>query len=170
MFQGFVQLENSIEIAILVRNSSLVPVNADALPTYRVYGPAGLMPAGTGTAAFRDSKAVSAATAAAPIVVNSTGHGLTTGTRVTVAGGVGLSGLNGTTTVTVVDADHFSLDGTTGTGTYTGGATWNVTGYYTVTVTAAAADGYAAGQSYAVLAVGTVSSAGWAVVESFAVC
>lgn len=66
---------------------------------------------------------VNTATAASPIVVGTaTPHGLVTGDWVQINGGVGLAGLNGRAQVTFVDASHVSLNGTTGTGAYTGGS------------------------------------------------
>jgi len=67
-------------------------------------------------------KVISAATAASPIVITtSAAHGWTTGDAVHVAGGGGLTGLNGTFTVTVLTTTTASLGGSTGTGAYTSG-------------------------------------------------
>lgn len=169
MFQGFVQLESTIPLVLSVSNSSGTPVNSDALPTYRVYGPGGLMANGTGNVAYLDSKAVGGATATAPIVVACSAHGLTTGTLVTVSADGGLTGLAGTYKITRTDGDHFSLDSSSGSGTYTTGATWNVTGLYGVTLTASAADGYEIGEVYSVFFSGAVSAAAWADAHTFCV-
>ncbi len=69
---------------------------------------------------------VTAATNAAPIVITSNAHGLKTGQIVTVAGATGNTAANGTFTVTVLTANTFSLNGSTGNGAYAGGATWTV--------------------------------------------
>lgn len=60
-----------------------------------------------------------------PIVVQTAGnHGLTTGDHVTVASVGGNTAANGAMRqITVVDANHFSIDGTTGNGAYTSGGT-----------------------------------------------
>jgi hypothetical protein len=55
MFAGFVALGSILVEAFLVRNSQESPVNADALPTFRIYGPGGLMQHGTGMATLLDS-------------------------------------------------------------------------------------------------------------------
>lgn len=66
------------------------------------------------------------ATNATPIVIQtSSPHGLSSGNFVTVAGVVGNTNANGTTTVTFVDTTHLSLDNTSGNGTYLGGGTLN---------------------------------------------
>jgi len=52
-----------------------------------------------------------------------TPHNLLTGQGVIVAGVRGNTAANVETTVTVVDPTHFTLDGTAGNGTYTGGGT-----------------------------------------------
>ncbi len=98
MFQGFVQLESSITLYILVKNSSNTPVAADAAPTVRIFGAAGELGALAGTS-----------------------------------------------------------------------STAGVTGLYKFTVTAAAASGFAAGQTFTLLASGTISATGWASNISFGV-
>jgi VCBS repeat-containing protein len=52
------------------------------------------------------------------IVITSTGHGLATGDVVSITGVAGVVGANGSFTVTRIDNDTFSLDGTTFGGTY----------------------------------------------------
>src|SRR5262249_2461064 len=61
-----------------------------------------------------------------PITVTSPSHALKTGFRVTVAGVLGNTAANGTWTITSVDANHFSLNGTTGIAPYTSGGTWTL--------------------------------------------
>lgn len=55
-----------------------------------------------------------------------TGHALATGSRVTIAGVVGTTEANGTWTITVIDADHFDLQGSAYANAYVSGgiATW----------------------------------------------
>jgi hypothetical protein len=55
MFAGYVVLGATLNGACLVKNSQETPVNADSLPTFKVYGPSGLMQNGTGIAAKLDS-------------------------------------------------------------------------------------------------------------------
>lgn len=68
--------------------------------------------------------AVTAATNASPIVLTSTGHSLSTGDVISVSGVVGNTAANGVFTVTKVDANTFSLNGSTGNGAYVSGGTW----------------------------------------------
>ncbi len=67
-------------------------------------------------------------------------HGLTTGSSVVIAGVAGNTAANGNWPVTVTDLSHFTLNGSSGNGTYTTGGT--VTGggmaYYDSETTAAA--------------------------------
>jgi len=66
---------------------------------------------------------VADATNAAPIVVETATHGYTTGDGVRIASVGGNTNANGDWSVTVVDATHFSLDGSTGNAAYTAGGT-----------------------------------------------
>lgn len=62
------------------------------------------------------------ATNASPIVITSlSAHGLLTGNIATIQGVLGNAGANGTWSITVLSGTTFSLDGSTGTGAYTGG-------------------------------------------------
>ena len=54
MFAGYVSLGDTPVGAFLVKNSLESPVNADSLPTFKVYGPGGLMQHGTGIATKLD--------------------------------------------------------------------------------------------------------------------
>lgn len=62
---------------------------------------------------------ISAATNASPIVCTVTGHGYTSAQTVFIVGGLGNTAINGSFTIVVIDANTFSLTGTTGNGTYT---------------------------------------------------
>src|SRR5947209_5343555 len=64
---------------------------------------------------------MSGATNASPIVITNTAHGYFTGQQVTISGVLGNTAANGTWTITVTDANHFSLNGSIGTGAYTSG-------------------------------------------------
>ena len=66
---------------------------------------------------------ITAATNASPIVLTAVAHGMSTGDTGLVAGVLGNTAANGTWTVTRVDADHLSLNGSTGNGSYTSGGT-----------------------------------------------
>jgi hypothetical protein len=169
MFQGFAELGDTIPVVVLVRNSSQTPVNLDALPTFRVYGPDGHVSGQTGSAGYFDSGNVTDATNASPIVVTSAGHGLATGDRVTVAGVLGNTAANGTFAVTRVSDDTFSLDGSSGDGAYDSGGVWNLTGLYYAEIVASGANGYEAGAGYSVLFEGLISSVSWADTRSFGV-
>ena len=68
-------------------------------------------------------RSVTGATNATPIVIALTGHGFVKGQKVVIAGVGGNTAANGTWTVTVVDQDHFSLNGSVGNGSYTSGGT-----------------------------------------------
>ncbi|MEW6210918.1 MAG: ubiquitin-activating E1 FCCH domain-containing protein [Acidobacteriota bacterium] len=69
---------------------------------------------------------ITSATNASPIVITtSTNHKLVTGDSVTISGVGGNTAANGTFTVTVTNSTTFSLDGSTGNGTYTSGGTFN---------------------------------------------
>ena len=169
MFLGFVTLEDTLTLRALLRNSSRVPFNTDSLPTYRVYGSSGLMTGGTGSLSLGDSGSITGASNASPVEITSANHGLSSGTRVTISGVLGNTGANGTFVVTVTGANTFTLGGSMGTGAYTSGGTWNVTGLYKVDLNVASASGYEAGEVYQVLVSGAISSTAVGELYSFAV-
>ena len=146
MFGGYVKLDETYVGTLLVVSSTDSPVNADALPTYRTYGPDGFVK--EGTTSLKDTGSISNATNASPIVITSTSHGLTTGALVTVAGVTGNTSANGVFNVTRIDSNSFSLDGSSGNGAYAGGGTWNATGLYSFSISAVGIDGYEAGEAY----------------------
>lgn len=156
MTQPLVALDGTLNGVLQVVNSSDTPLNADALPTFKVYGPSGVIE--DGTCSLLHSGSVTGATNASPIVVTSSSHGLTTGQVVTIAGVLGNTAANGTFVVTKVSADTFSLDGSTGNGAYTSGGTWNVTGAYRYSITVLGVDGYEVSESYSVLFAYALSS------------
>jgi hypothetical protein len=149
MFAGYVLLEGTLTARILVENSSGTPINADALPTFRVYGPSGYVV--NGTCSLAETGTITNATNATPIVVTCTAHGLTTGARVTITGVTGNTSSNGTFTVTRVDANTFSLDDSVGNGAYSAGGTWNTTGLYTYSIACLGATGFEVSECYQVL-------------------
>lgn len=161
-FAGLVTLGNTIDVAILSKNSSNVPTDADALPTYRIYSPAGFL--ASGTVAYKDTAAITGATNASPTVVTSVGHNLTTGTKVTIAGILGNTGANGTYTVTRVDSNTFSIAvDTSAGGTYTSGGTWHTTGLYDFNYTPIVGNNFASGVVYSVYVYANYSSVATAV-------
>lgn len=156
MFIGFVPIGNTLTFPVLTVNSSQVPVNSAVTPTFRVYGNAGLMTAGTGSLANAESGVVTGATNASPIVITSVAHGLTTGMSVTVASVGGNTAANGVFTITKVSADTFSLDGSTGNAPYTAGGTWRTAGYYSCSITPTTGNGYEQGGWYDILVMANV--------------
>lgn len=73
-------------------------------------------------ASYNNGYTVSAATNTSPIAItNSAQHGYTTGQIVTITGAVGNTAANGTWVITVTGLTTFTLNGSTGNGTYTGG-------------------------------------------------
>jgi type II secretory pathway pseudopilin PulG len=75
------------------------------------------------------SVGITNASNASPIVITSTGHNLATGAPVFISGVAGNTNANGYFTITYVDPNNFSLNGSTGNGTYTSGGTWAVVNY-----------------------------------------
>ena len=147
-FIGFVSLDSTLKFPVQTANTSEVPTAPAATPTFRVYGQTGLMTNGTGTATVKETGNVTGATNASPIVITATNHGLSSGMRVTIASVGGNTAANGTFAITVVNANSFSLDSSTGNGSYTSGGTWTTTGLYDVSVTPTAANGFASGGWY----------------------
>ena len=154
-FVGYVDLEATIVGSLLVASSD-TPIDADALPTFRVYGPDGFVTSGSCT--LRNSGDITGATNASPIVVTSAGHGLTTGAYVNVSGVGGNTAANGDHVITRINADTFSLDGSTGNGEYTSGGTWHVAGLYAYSIDATGAAGFEQGEQYQVQFTYEVSS------------
>lgn len=165
-FVGFVNLDATLVGSLLVLSSG-EPIDADSLPTYRIYGPDGFVEAGT--TSYRNSGSITGATNASPIVVTSASHGLTTGARITIAGVLGNTGANGAFDVTKVDANTFSLDGSSGSGTYTSGGEWHVTGLYKYSITASAVSGYESGENFQIQFAWEESNAARALTHSFVV-
>ncbi|WP_321471164.1 hypothetical protein [uncultured Paludibaculum sp.] len=87
------------------------------------------------------SKPITGATATTPVRVSCPGHGLSTGQRAIITGARGIDGANGTRSVSVIDADTFSLDGSVGKGVYQPGTGsvrgWGMAYYDAETVAAA---------------------------------
>jgi hypothetical protein len=162
-YLGLVGLGTALRSSHVTRNTTTsAPVDADSAPAYRVYGPGGLMAGGTGNLSSKDPSSaggtITAATNASPIVITSAGHNLSTGTVVTISGVVGNTAANGTFQVTVVDANTFSLNGTTGNSAYVSGGLWHVAGLYDINFTPTGANGFVQGGNYTMLVTWAVSS------------
>lgn len=67
---------------------------------------------------------ITGATNASPVVITSVTHTLATGASVEIAGVLGNTAANGTFTITVLDANTFSLNSSTGNGDYVSGGGW----------------------------------------------
>ncbi len=78
---------------------------------------------GTMPAQESETKTITGATNASPIVVTITSHGFETGDQATISGVLGNTAANGNWSITVLTANTFSLDGSTGNGSYTSGGT-----------------------------------------------
>lgn len=149
-FAGLITLDDTLVGSLLVTNASTgAPVNADALPTFRVYGPNQAVVT-SGSCTLRDSGSITLATNATPIVITSTAHGLTNGARVTVSGVGGNTAANGTWTVANVATDTFELASSAGNGAYTSGGTWNVTGFYKYSIAVSGGSGFESGEPFQV--------------------
>lgn len=72
---------------------------------------------------------ITAATQTTPIQVTSPSHGQVSGNNVTIGGAAGLTAINGSWVITLVDANNFTLNGSIGAGTPTAyvanSATWH---------------------------------------------
>lgn len=154
MYHGMPQLGDVFRLLFVVEDEDGIPINADSYPSFRIYGPSGFITGQSGFVSFADTKNVTAATNASPIVITSANHGLTTGTLVTITGVGGNTAANGTFVITRIDANTFSLNGSSGNGSYTSGGVWNITGLYRVTLTLTNTNGYDSGKNYAALFTG----------------
>ncbi len=148
MFDGFFQLESTATGVVIVRTGSNAPVDADHTPTYRVYGPSGLMAGQAGSLAALDTGTITGATQNAPITVTSVGHNRVTGDRVQISGVLGNTAANGAWTIAVVDSNTFTLTGSNGNAAYTSGGTWHAAGIYAYSIDVTSANGYIAGLTY----------------------
>lgn len=148
-FQGYARQGSPRTFLVSASNPSTGAVEVpDANPTWRLYGPSGILLSGTATPALSGS--VTGATNASPIVITSVGHGLKTGNIVTVANVLGNLAANGTFQVTRLTADTFSLDGSTGNGAYTSGGTWKTTGMHAVALSGVDTNLLTPGETYSV--------------------
>lgn len=157
-FQGYARQGVARIVLLSASNPSTGAVEVpDAAPTFRLYGPAGILLNGTTTPALNGS--VTGATNATPIVITSVAHGLQTGNIVTVASVGGNTAANGTFAITRLTADTFSLNGSVGNGAYTAGGTWQTTGLHKVTLSASDTNGMTPGETYSLELSWAVSTA-----------
>lgn len=156
-FAGFVALDDTLNKTTISVSSVFAPLDADALPVYRIYGPNGFMI--TGSLAFKDTGSIQGASNASPTVVTSANHGLTTGMKITISGILGNTGANGTYVVTKLTSNTFSIAvDTSAGGVYSGGGSWHVVGLYSASITPTAGNSFAAGVSYSVVVHASYSS------------
>lgn len=151
-----IDIDADQDLTVLLLDASNNPAHPDALPTFEVFGATGRI--GGGTAAYKKSGTVTGATAASPSVITSAGHGLATGMALNLASIGGVSGVTGNFTITVTGANTFSLNGSTGTGTYTSGGEWRVRGLYKLTLDSAIRAAMERGRTYHVVVYYQVSS------------
>lgn len=154
-----IQADADVTIPVLFTDpSSGESVNASALPTFRVFGQDGAIEGGNGTAAVLEGKDISAISVGVTTTITSTAHGLSTGAVVTIAGAAGTSNVNGTHQVTEVDANTFTFNDVTSSGTYTSGASWNTPGLYGCTLNSVIRAALEVGRSYLLIAYGVFTS------------
>lgn len=157
-FQGYARQGVARVILLSASNPSTGAIEVpDAAPTYRLYGPSGILLNGTTTPALNG--AVTDATNATPISITSEAHGLQTGSIVTVASVGGNTAANGTFQVTRTGANTFTLNGSVGNGAYTAGGTWQTTGLHKVTLSASDTNGMTPGETYSLELSWAVSTA-----------
>lgn len=159
MYAGFADEGSDVTLLLLTRDADGQPVDPDAAPTFRVFGPAGAVAGGTGTATAAESGTVTGATNASPVEITSASHGLPTGAYVKLSSIGGNTAANGTYFVTQTGTNTFTLTGSTGSGTYTSGGSWRTIGLWKITLTGGVLASLAAGTTYTVLATWAVSSA-----------
>lgn len=158
-FQGFLDESVAGSFLLAVRNASNVPIEPDAAPTWRLYGPNGIVANGSGSAASLETGSITGATNANPIVITSASHGLMAGMSVTIASVGGNTNANGTFIVASVTTSTFTLTGVAGNSAYTSGGTWKSTGLYRITLSGSVLAALAAGTTYTLVVYWTESAA-----------
>jgi hypothetical protein len=125
MFLGFVSEGEDETLLVQLRTSAGAPVEADAAPTFRVYGQnANLVAGGSGSLSLAETGSVTNASNASPIVITAADSNVSTGQAVKISGVTGNTAANGTFLATAINANSFSLQGSTGNGAYVSGGTW----------------------------------------------
>ena len=169
MYAGFVNLGATIRLYLQTKNASKAPTNATDQPTWRAYGASGVV--ANGTAAIAEAGVISDASNATPIVITDAAHGLTQGTRITVAGVLVNTAANGSFNIgsAILTASTFSLDGSVGNGNYGGGGSWNTSGLYAIDIVASEGNGFESGQTYTVIATYQISGVSYSQEFTFTV-
>lgn len=169
MYIGPVLAGDTLIAPVQTVNTSSVPINADAAPRriVRNLTTGARIDAAAGQASQGHTGSVTDATNASPIVITSASHGLQSGCRVTVVNVGGNTAANGTFNVTKVDDNSFSLDGSTGNGTYTSGGTWNLAGYYQHSISIDA--NFSAGDLYEITSMWLISASARTTLDTFTV-
>ena len=115
---------------ISASNTSPVVITTDAaLPSSAGYTIAGALgnTAINGTPSLEGSGSIASVTAGSPItIVTPYAHSLSSGMTIAISAVVGIAAANGTWTITVIDAVTFTLNGSSGTGTYVSGGMWSL--------------------------------------------
>jgi hypothetical protein len=148
MFLGFIDEATPATLYFDTADLTGLPLGADAPPTFRTFGQSGPIAAAVGAATAAQAGAVTNATNATPVVVTAAAHGLATGSVVLLTGVGGNGGANGSFTVTVVDANTFSLNGSAGAGAYTAGGSWTLVGLWKLLLAGSAIAALEAGKTY----------------------
>lgn len=158
-FQGFLDEATAGSFLLAIRNASNVPIEPDAAPTWRLYGPNGLVANGSGSATSLETGTIAGATNTSPIVITSALHGLTAGMSVTIASVGGNTNANGTFILSAIATNTFTLLGSTGNSGYTSGGTWKSTGLYRITLSGSVLSSLSAGTTYTLVVYWTESAA-----------
>lgn len=148
-FLGFADVDGTLVSALAIVDGAGAPVDPTNAPTYRVYDGGDVL--ATGVLSKLDTGIVANASDTTPIGVTATGHGLETGNKVAINGVAGNTAANGSFVVTMVDADHFTLNGSAGNGTATAPGTWHVLGLYQLSQSLLSSLGFESGKTYQVL-------------------
>ena len=151
MFQGYIDEGVAGTLLFQLRTAAGAPVEPDAAPAFKVFGPNGLVTGGDGNASAFESGNVTGATNATPIVIAAGAHTVKTGQSVTSASVGGNAAANGSFIATYVSTTQFSLDSSVGNGAYTSGGTWKTTGLYKVAISGALLSALQAGVTYTIV-------------------
>lgn len=165
-FLGFWSLEDRLRTVLPITNGNQTPFDPAVVPNVRIYD--GLALLTVGSLAKVDTGSITDASNATPIVIQSTGHGLETGNRVAISGVGGNAAANGNFTITKVNANSFSLDGSVGNGSYTSGGQWHVAGAYGINMSLGSPL-FEAGKNYQMLTTYTDGTTTYQKQHSFAV-
>lgn len=164
-FIGLATLGSAIDVSVVSKNSSQVPTDTDAVPTFRIYGPAGFL--ASGSLSYKDTGVITNAPPANPTVYTCVGHGLTVGTKVTTSSIGGNTAANTTGDVTAVTSNTFTIAvDSSGSGAYTSGGTFHATGIFDFSYTPQLVNNFASGVVYSVYVYGKFSTV-TTVIDSF---